>query len=404
MKRAAIVFGKICLVILSVILCIALFATTLVTMLVADVQVATNKDNLANLLKQALYAPAQHMTIGPVTAAAGSDFQFDFSGNLSGQLVEYAYNVMAEESGGTLTMSLEAVQNFVEDSTLKDFLAEKAASIISDVYTGENTTTITGEEITQLLTENTAVIKEHFDVEIPQEAVAQIAQLVEEIPVVKQIQEQGVTAVILGNDNPADPEWNSGSVAQGQENKTPFFPDVTQLNSPADILNAVRAYTSTAALLICIGACAVLIGLLFLCAWNKPYKAMIYAGVPVFLAGTLFLVPTLIAWLSPATWAQLFSFEPMVGMLSRFILMLTGGVCGTVTFLGIALFVGGIVLGVYMRKRRMPKEVIAEEAAPELESAEETPAEEVPAEEAPAEEAPAEEAASEQVPAAEETV
>ena len=401
MKRVAIVIGKIFLVLISIILCIALFASTLVTMLVADVRVATNKDNLANLLKQTLSAPTQQMHLGPITAAAGTDFQFDLSGNLSGQLVEYAYNVMQEESNGEMTIGLEDMQAFVEDSTIKDFLAEKAASIVSDIYTGENTTTITGAEIQQLINENTAVIKEHFEIEIPAEAVAEIATMIEEMPVIKQIQEDGISSVIMGD----------GSDATGQPTGSApdaLFPDPTQMNSPAEILNAVRAYTSTTALLICIGACAVLIGLLFLCAWSKPYKAMIYAGVPVFLAGSLFLVPTLIAWLAPGTWLELFSFEPMIGMVSRFILMLTGAVCGTVTFLGIALFVGGIVLGIYMRKRAKakaaPEALPAEEIPAEESPAEETPTEEAPAEEAPAEETPAEEAPAEEAPAAEESV
>ncbi len=388
MKRFAIIVGKILLAIISVLLCIALFATTLVTMLVADVRVATNKDNLTNLLKQTLSAPTQQMQLGPVTAAAGTDFQFDLSGNLSGQLVEYAYNVMQEESGGEMTIGLEDMQAFVEDSTIKDFLAEKAASIVSDIYTGENTTTITGAEIQQLINENTAVIKEHFEIEIPAEAVAEIATMIEEVPVIKQIQEQGVAAVILSSGNPVSPDEEGGDPGIQA-------PNLSQMDSPAAILEAVRFYTSTTALLLCIGACAVLIGLLFLCAWNKPYKAMIYAGVPVFLAGSLFLVPTLIAWLAPGTWLELFSFEPMVGMVSRFILMLTGAVCGTVTFLGIALFVGGIVLGVYMRKWAKAK------AAPEALPAEEIPADETPVEEAPTEEAPAEETPTEETPAEE---
>lgn len=388
MKRFAIIVGKILLAIISVLLCIALFATTLVTMLVADVRVATNKDNLTNLLKQTLSAPTQQMQLGPVTAAAGTDFQFDLSGNLSGQLVEYAYNVMQEESGGEMTIGLEDMQAFVEDSTIKDFLAEKAASIVSDIYTGESTTTITGAEIHQLINENTTVIKEHFEIEIPAEAVAEIATMIEEVPVIKQIQEQGVAAVILSSGNPVSPDEEGGDPGIQA-------PNLSQMDSPAAILEAVRFYTSTTALLLCIGACAVLIGLLFLCAWNKPYKAMIYAGVPVFLAGSLFLVPTLIAWLAPGTWLELFSFEPMVGMVSRFILMLTGAVCGTVTFLGIALFVGGIVLGVYMRKWAKAK------AAPEALPAEEVPADETPVEEAPTEEAPAEETPTEETPAEE---
>ena len=120
-------------------------------------------------------------------------------------------------------------------------------------------------------------------------------------------------------------------------------------NSVADILNTVRTFTSDTVLMICIGVCAVLVGLLFLCAWKKPYSAMFYSGSTFTLAGIIFLVPTMIAWLSPATWLALFEGIPMVGPISRIILMLTGGVCAAVTALGIGLIAGGIVVKVTMR-------------------------------------------------------
>jgi hypothetical protein len=82
--KALKIIGKVLLVIATVILCIALFAATLVTMLVADVKVATNKDNLQNLIKQTLSAPAQQMELRPMSLAAGTDVQVNAAdGSLS---------------------------------------------------------------------------------------------------------------------------------------------------------------------------------------------------------------------------------------------------------------------------------------------------------------------------------
>ena len=431
--RALKIIGKILLAIVSFVLCVVLFASTLVTMLVADVKVATNKDNLQNLIKQTLSAPVQQPALGPITAAAGSDIEFDLgSGDLSGALVEFAYDAIKDQAGGELPLTLDDVKSFVEESTLKDFLAEKSASIISDIYTGENTTNISSEEVEKLLTENKDVIKEYFEVELDTEMIQQVTQVIDEIPVVQQIREEGVASVIMGSGavTPDAPTDDGNDIAQPDISDTwygklPGIDGILSADGSSNItanpvalaLEIVRFYTSDAVLWICIGVCAALVGLLFLCAWNKPYKAMNKSGITFLVAGSIFLIPTLVAWLSPATWMEIFSFAPMVGPVSRFILMLTGGVCGGVAGLGVALIAGGIAVKVLMRKKKAAlaaaetaaiEETPAEEAATDEAPAEEVSAEEVPAEEAAeeaaAEEVPAEEAPAEQTAAAEETV
>lgn len=434
--RALKIIGKILLAIVSFVLCVVLFVSTLVTMLVADVKVATNKDNLQNLIQQTLSAPVQQTALHPVTAAAGSGVNFDLSsGDISGALVEYAYATLQEAAGGELPFTLDTVKEFVEESTLKEFIAEKSASIISDIYTGENTTNISSEEVEKLLTENKAAIKEHFGIDLTDEQIRQVNQAIDEIPVIQQIREEGAASVIIGNSKSVAPDEDLGDgsttgttdISNTWYGKLPGIGNILSAGGSSNIMNnpvalaleIIRFYTSDAVLWSCIGVCALLVGLLFLCAWNKPHKAMIKSGITFFVASAGFLIPTLIAWLSPATWLQTFSGIPMVGPASRFILMLTGGVCGTVAGLGVALIAGGIVLKVFMRKKKAalaaaeeaPVEAVVEapveEATAEEAPVEEPPAEEVPAEEAPVEEAaeevPAEEAPAEEAPA-EETV
>ena len=406
--RALKITGKILLAIVSFLLCLVLFASTLVTMLVADVKVATNKDNLQSLIKQTLSAPVQQITLGPVSAAAGADADISVGGvDLSGMLVEFAYEALKEQAGDELPLTVEELTEFVEKSTIKDFISEKSAAIISDIYTGENTVNISSQEVEQLLTENKEVIEEYFDVELDTEMIQQVNQAIDEIPVMQQIREEGIASVIVSSGAVAPDEETSVDIKDTWYGKLPGFSahieaggSSTIMNNPtAIILEVVRYYTSDAILWLCIGACAVLVGLLFLCAWNKPYKAMTKSGITFLVAGAIFLIPTLIAWLSPTTWLETLSFAPMVGPVSRFILMLTGGVCGGVAGLGVALIAGGIVLKVFMKKTAAGEaadgaieEAAAEEAgevageAPVEEVAEEVPGEEVPAEENSAEE------------------
>ena len=408
--RALKVIGKILLAVVSFVLCVALFATTLVTMLVADVKVATNKDNLQTILNQTLSTPYQQTTLRPMSLAAGSDVAADVStGSLSDILIEYALDSLQGTLGDEAVLELEQVKAFVEKSTFKDFLAEKSAATISDIYTGEKTATISSDEIIALLEENMSLLKEYFDIEIPAEQMAELKQMIDEIPEIKQIQEEGIASVIFGSGVAPDEETDAPTdIRDTWYGSLPGFGDYIEADGASNIMNnpialyleIVRFYTSDAVLWMCIGACAVLIGLLFLCAWNKPHKAMIKSGITLLIAGGIFLTPTLIAWLAPATWMETFSFEPMIGSVSRFILMLTGGVCGTVTGLGIAMIAGGIVVKVLMRKKAAALAAANEyvaviEEAPAEETAEEV-AEEVAAEDAPAEDAPAEETATEE--------
>lgn len=396
--RALKIIGKILLHILSVLLCIVLFASTLVTMLVADVKVATNKDNLHRVISSTLSAP-HSQPLGPITAAVGDDLSAANSGgDLSGQIVEFAYGMLEEQSGGELPFTIDEVKSFVEESTIKDFIAEKSASIISDIYTGENTTDITSDEIQQLLTENKDLIQEYFKVELDDESIQTVAQSISEMPAMQQIREEGIANMLTGGTSSEDTDADEGV---GTTTGT------SSSNSMADMLDMVRTYTSDTVLLACIGVCAVLVALLFLCAWSKPYSAMFYSGSTFTLAGLVFLVPTLIAWLAVDTWMNLFSGMPMVGPLSRMILMLTGGVCGCVFGLGVLLIAGGIVVKILIRKKKAAKAACAE--ATVVEAAEETAqapaeveaaAEEVTEEAPTAEEAPTEESV-ETAPAAE---
>lgn len=367
--RALKIISKILLHILSVLLCIVLFAATLVTMLVADVKVATNKDNLQNVISSTLSAPAWQ--VGPITAAAGDNLSVTDSGSLSDQLVEYAYEAMG---GSELPFTIDEVKSFVEESTVKDFIAEKSASIISDIYTGEKTTDITADEIQQLLTENKDLIQEYFKVELDEESIQTMAQGISDMPAMQQIREEGIANMITGGTAAPDTEADAPTTGTSSP------------NSMAGMLDMVRTYTSDTVLLCCIGVCAVLVALLFLCAWSKPYSAMFYSGSTFTLAGLIFLVPTLIAWLAADTWLNLFSAMPMVGPLSRMILMLTGGVCGCVFGLGVLLIVGGIVVKSLTRKKKAAKAAAAE--ATVVDAAEEV-TEEAPAAEEVTEEAPA---------------
>ena len=221
---------------------------------------------------------------------------------------------------------------------------------------------------------------------------------------VKEIQENGVTGFLTNAGNP-NPESPDGEGDGYQDNAPSQDSPLAMIQKVQEVIAII---TSDTVFFACLGVCAVLVALLFLLAWNKPYIAMMYSGSTVFSTGLIFLVPTLIATLQPALWTQLFSNIPeygaLIGALGSMILTLTANVCYTVTGAGLALFIAGIVVCVLMKKAKKAKKAkaaAAEEAAPApvVEAApveEAAPAEEAAAEEVAAEEPVAEEAAPEE--------
>jgi len=346
MSRAAVILGKFLLGILSVIVCILLFVSVIATVLIADVGTVVSKDGLQTLILQML-SPSEDLqnSSGNSTTAASP-------------VVEWAYDSLQQQYGDQLPMEMEELQELVDQSTIKDFLAEKTASFANDLYTGNATTTITLEEIVAILTENKDIINKYFpslDLSTPQ-AIDALAHKILAHELTQQLLEQGAEAFLeLEEEDLADAAADmprtqavKGTAVMAAAHVPTF--QAAGLSGIKDALQLVRTVTSPTALLLAVGLCLALLGLLFLFAWNRPYNAMIEGGITVLLAGSLLLIPTVVAWLMPGTWLGLFGDVPMVGQLSRQVLMLTGGVCGGVSALGIGLIVGGGVLKHRMRK------------------------------------------------------
>ncbi len=388
---------KVCLNILTVLLCFLLFASTLATMLVADLQVALNPNNLKNAIKSTLSVPT-YTQAKPIPAAAGGQLELEEFQNAD-ILIQYAYDILKEYFGDRLTVTLEQVREFVENSTVKDFVAEKSAAAIIELLTGENSTTITSSEIRTLLQENKAAFQKHFQIELTDARIDAVTSAMDQIPAVQQIQKEGIVSIITQSSSSGS-NSDSGLVdpSAPMQGESGSSSSASRSNPLAKVQGVVNSFISLPVLLGCIGICLVLLGLIFLCAWNRPYKALIAGGIPVLLAGLVFFVPTMVAICAPATWLNLLSFAELVGPVSMFLLKLVAPVCITVTVLGVLMIVGGIVLCCIMKKSRKAKAAVAEEnpAAEEVSAVEDTPvAEEIPA----AEDSAAVEPAAEEIPA-----
>lgn len=415
----------------SVLLCIVLFLCSIVTILVADLSLLTSKGGLQKLIQDVLFstsAPARpgfapagvlpgrvpvRLTTPEEDMMAGFDFgSLDLSGIVAGDgsssaIADMLYGILEEQfPEEQIPISKEDVTNFVEESTLTEFISDKVSGIVVDVINGEVTTTITKEEVVELLEENKELIEDTFKTEIPDEVIESVGTFVEESKLSETIQQSvaDIVGVEVAPPAPSTPDAENPGNTIGSttsSNKKPIFrpSDLEVLDNVTsgdvsdmgvgEILALVRIVTSPAVLIGCIAVCLLISALLFLTNWGRPNAALRCSGIPYFIAGLLFLLPSAAAQFAPS----LFAGMGIVGNAIRQVLALAGTISLGVTVFGLALIIGGAVWGSALKKKRIAaaaaSAAVTEDAADlsdALLAAEAPVAEEAPAEEAAAEE------------------
>lgn len=417
MKKAAIILGKFFLGLLAFILCIALFVSTVLTMVVSDIRIITDKDNINTLITGYLTGkstPQRNPGISgmplqnnvhraPIRNLDSADFDITMVGDAN-FLVEFIYNTVKEEMGEDLPLTLDEVQDFVEESTLDDFITEKGSSLISDFITGENTTTITVEEIKEQLEQNATLIEETFQIPVDETIIEEITDAVEESGILEELEEGGLEAIINmanppaedvplgGNENTSQEGGNTSadkdSSAQSPTSK-PNVPAKTELTlisaiqglisgeldlstlSIPQLLNLFRSAISQETLLACIGLCVLLMGLVFLTQWKRYYSAMIKIGITLLVTGVIGMVPAVIVWVAPELVISLLGDMAFAMKLINMIVQMTYVVPAGVAAGGLVLIVaGGILRGVAKKRAIKAGNVVAVQASVEPEVAE----------------------------------
>ena len=408
---------------LSVLLCIALFATTLVTIAVTDLKVVTSRDGLQTIITEAFFPKSASVRVIPKLTGGNAVGGFGALGSLGGEemdqnmLVDALYDMLAEQAGGELPVSKEEVSELLEESSIPEFISDKAAGIISDVIMGESTTTITKEEVIELIEENADLIEEKLDITIEQEHIDAIGGWIEESEVLENVQQEiqeviGITPPAVTPDSPTGSTGSTGESGSEVPQKKPagsildlVGPEAAAPTNIAEVFALLRAVSSTESLLICVGACLLLLVFLLLTHWGRPFAAIRSAGISVMIAGLIMTLPGLLASFLPAGDPILIIAQKIFSMTITVSLCFAG--------LGLVMIVAGSILnGVFKRKAKAAMLVAAapvavvevpavevpavEAPAVETSPAEETaPVEEIPVMEAPVEEAPVAEAAEE---------
>jgi hypothetical protein len=351
------VFVRVLLGIVSVLLCVALFVGIFTAMVIGNIRVMTSKDNLQTFFSELLFAVPKKsapVILRQGIGVGGVRLDEAEAGLPESQqmVVDFLFDMLQEQMGEEMPIDKESVEALLSESTVPEFLSEKMASIMSDVLTGEATTTITADEIVELVEENKTLIEDVIGMEITQEHLDAVTQWVEEADISNTVQE-----VVKGNlgfkDNAgAQPEGGDLGVVDGSQGSMlgGVLSGQTSLDSVMNgdiqtLLALFREVTSTNVLLTVLGGCAVLILLLFLANYWKLHAALRGVGITSMIASLPFCIPTALVFAVPS----LFEVPGLniVVMLLRLTAVVSFGVFAG----GVAMLVGSIVWGSLSKKK-----------------------------------------------------
>ena len=392
----------------SFVLGLLLFFTAIATALIVDVQIVTSQDGLSGIIRTMMSAPAQVRPHAPATVSsegglrvaprvnrnyqmprrddtnADAEAAGDVAADLTEQVIGMFYQAMGDMFGEEMTFTQEEFTQMVNDSTVKDYIADKTAALITDYLNDEITTTFEVEEVVDLIHENSELIESITGEPIPDDISEKIGQAFDENEIIVKVEAEGLAGFMELMDNPENPD-GSDSSSSGS-------------NAVLDMLAAVKegygvvsTIASTQNLIIGIVICLVLIAGIVLINCRQLGKGLRRAGYPLMIAGSAVIL-NILAIAQPDMWVvtaaeneAVAATTNMVLKLARHILLETAAPNVVVFSTGFVLCVGGIVLGIVLR----PKTAV--ETAPALE---ETPTEALP-------EATEEETAEESTPVAE---
>lgn len=251
-------------------------------------------------------------------------------GDSSDAIVDWVVGQLQDFTGGELPVTPEQIENFVEQSTIKDFIAEKVAGMVGDFYTGNITTTITIEEITQLVEENKALIQSEFGIEITEEHTEALKQIVEDTGILKQVQEQGIMGILgsVGGDGEGGGLMDPGMMQQMQ-----------QIQMAVEIVRQVTSYTAIAA----VGLIFLALAAILFCTTQFSWPATLAdCGVVLMLASAIFVIPSTVLTNSPELVTELLG-NPMLVKLAQTFFNATAGVNYGAFGVGVGLIVLAIV-------------------------------------------------------------
>ena len=238
---------------IAVLLSIVLFSTLLVGIVIYDGKELLNPDNLYTLLDQ-------------LESEDYEDNELLLA--VQNEMVYWVNELFTHEYGSYYHLERDDIVDFLEESTVNQFLAEKAAGYVRDILEDTRKTKVTTRELKKLYKENRDLMEEELGINISPEIDDQILENLEKIDVNAMIEENLFD--YLDSENSIDRDLRNA-------------------------LELVSTVFSDSSFLICIIVAAILAIALVLCNRLRPAGSLMHIGLPMVLAGGIMVIPVLMA-------------------------------------------------------------------------------------------------------------
>lgn len=327
---------------IAFILCVVMFVVSFAGVAILNLRAIVSENGITQIISQLIAGTPSTSSTRPVLAGGADGFviQGNSSAEMSGMLVDWAYEMIQSEFGEELEITKEQVQTFVENSTVKDFVAEKTTGLVEDFYAGTYETTITPEEITGLIQENAPLLEEQFGLVITEEEISFVEEALEESGVLDPIQENGLMGFIEEQTKSTYTDEETGEVIE-----------VDGMQEVKEIMEIVRTVTSVEAVAILGGVFLLLMALVFLVTRFSFPATLADTGVVLTLVGLIFSAPANLCQNQPEVLLNLFDGEAIAGVISSIILS-AAWVNYTVLGVGAAMIVAAVVIKILQSKQK----------------------------------------------------
>lgn len=280
---------------LSFVLCMVLMVTMVAAVALVDLRMLTSSNGLEAVIKAVFSGNSHHTSVLPPEAPAKqaasglaavslSDVEYEFNTDdipqdlLTGDgseesindLVGWLYEELQDAVDVELEFTKEELQEFVDESTVTEYLAEKMAGFADDFINGTENTAITTEELMQLLEENEAILEQKLKIRLSEDDKKQLQEVFTEV-----VEEEKLNETIRETVNETVNEVLQGTVG------VDF----------AVVQAAIQQVTSDYVLYGVLGVCLALI--LLLCALNyyNVGAGFSWSAAAGILAGGLVCLP-----------------------------------------------------------------------------------------------------------------
>lgn len=282
---------------ISFVLCLIFSVSLVATVVIADIHMLTSANGIKQMITSALL-PARAPYVA-THAVGGANIRLNDSNILTDNdknpLIDMLYDTMQEVMGKDTPIDREELVDFIENSTVSDFIAEKTAGYAEDILSGTNNTQITADELVGLVEENQRALEDAFGVKFTKDQMDQIRKNVTDV-----VEKYDLNNKVRSEIDKMIDEATSGAAGAG----IPL----------AEILQVFNLLTQDATLYAAIAFCVLLMALLCGANFYNVPAGMTWAAVPCILVGLILAAPIAVMQMMPEMLGGLASFAGMVAV------------------------------------------------------------------------------------------